>query len=95
MHIRVPEWGDLDIYFRATTVAEKRKIFSGKMDTIEATLDFIVRTLVFKALDADGKPMFKASEMEHIKNQSEARVLERVAAEILDRSGAVTDKAGN
>lgn len=78
--IEVPEWG-CTIHATPVTIAERNRIYkNSKGDNDYATL---VRMIVVKATDADGKPMFNAADEPKLLNHADSTVIVRVAAEIM------------
>lgn len=86
--IEVPEWS-LDIYYTAVTVAEKTRIYSGMKG--ENDYEVLVKILITKARDADGKPLFTLNDKPTLLQHADSAVLIRVCAEIM--SGGDSPKA--
>jgi hypothetical protein len=88
--IEVPEW-DAMIYTTPFTLAEKKKLLrSAKEDEME----FLVRVLIMKALDAKGNNVFDLSNKPTLMNKVSPDVLIRVVNEI-SASPSVEDQLGN
>lgn len=78
--IEVPEW-KTTIYFKpATPFAVEQKIISlhQKGELVEA----LVETLLAKALDEDGKKLFKMADKPVLMNEVDPNVIIRVVAEM-------------
>ena len=80
LHVEVPEW-DCKIYFKpAFTFAQQEKIITlsneGKM--VEA----LVETLIVRALDADGKKVFRAAQKPKLMHEIDPNVIIRVVTEM-------------
>jgi hypothetical protein len=77
--IKVPEW-DSVIYATPFTLSEKRTLlqFSKGNDA-----EFMVRTLIMKALDKDGKKVFDLSEKPTLMSHTHSGIIERVVGEII------------
>lgn len=88
--IEVPEWG-LDIYTSPVTLAERTRIYAGTKG--DNDYDLLVRILITKARDAEGKPMFTLADKATLLQRADSNVLIRVAAEIM--SGASTQTPPN
>jgi hypothetical protein len=91
----VPEWGEgdqpLEVFAKPITLAELSKIqkYAG---SDEAMLS--VYTVLFKALNSDGEPLFKLSDKSLLMNGANAAVVGRLANWILtaDRAAAAAEK---
>ena len=76
--IEVEEW-DTVIYATPFTMGEKKKLWKhAKEDDIE----FMVRTLLLKALDKDGEKMFDLSDKITLMNHVDPNVIVRVVGDI-------------
>lgn len=88
--IEVPEW-DTVIYTTPFTMGEKKSLWKyAKGDDFE----FMVRTLILKALDKDGKKLFDISNKIELMNNVSPDVITRVVSEI-SISQSVEDMEGN
>ncbi|MFQ5510130.1 MAG: hypothetical protein ACE5FN_12480 [Leptospirillia bacterium] len=76
--IEVPEWGTT-IHFRPLNLRERDRIhrFAAK-DSLEA----LVETLIVRALDADGKPIFKSVHRTELMREVDPEVIARVCEEM-------------
>lgn len=88
--IEVPEWG-LDIYTSPVTIAERTRIYSGTKG--DNDYELLVRILIAKARDAEGKPLFTLADKATLLQRADSNVLIRVAADIM--SGAATVQPPN
>ena len=88
--IEVPEW-DTVIYCTPFTMAEKKSLRKfAKGDDFE----FMVRTLILKALDKDGNKMFDLSDKVAFMNNVSPDVITRVVSEI-SATPTIDEMAGN
>lgn len=78
--IKIPEW-DSVIYATPFTLNEKRKLvkFSNGNDA-----EFMIRTLIMKAQDKDGKKVFELLDKPSLMGHAHSGVIERVVGEIVD-----------
>ena len=69
LNIEAPEWGEngepLKIYFRPFTLADGAKINKHAKGNEHEIMAY---TLIFKALDTDGKPLFNLSDKHTLMN---------------------------
>jgi len=78
--VSVPEWKS-DIYFKASyPFAVEQSIIS--LQSQGKTVEALVETLIKKALDPDGKPMFNKFDKVTLMNEVDPNVIIRVCAEI-------------
>lgn len=94
VEVVVPEWGGRKLYFRPLTPAERQAIRRGIDPANEEML--MVSTLIHKALDETGKPVFKndARTMAELLRSADMAVL----VSILSRAGQkppALDEVGN
>lgn len=91
-HLRryeLPEWGDedgpLEVYARPMTLADLQKIqkYGGQDDVLLG-----VYTVIFKALDADGQPLFKLADKKLLLTGANPAAVSRLANWIIDASSA-------
>ena len=88
--IEVEEW-DTVIYATPFTMGEKKKLWKhAKEDDIE----FMVRTLLLKALNKDGEKMFDLSDKITLMNHVDPNVIVRIVGEI-SVADTVDDMTGN
>lgn len=98
-HIDVPEWGEkgadgevivpLRIYFTPLTLTEQQKL-----SNVGENTGWHIRfadAIILKAQDEQGKPMFTLDDKHTLCHQTEAHVLNRVAAQLL--SAPTTEEA--
>lgn len=74
--IEVPEWQTI-IYFKpVTTFAQEQKIVSlhGKGEMVEA----LIETLIIRAVDADGKKMFKSADRMILMNEVDPNIIIKI-----------------
>jgi hypothetical protein len=88
--IEVPEW-DTIIYATPFTLGEKKTLWKfAKGDDFE----FMVRTLILKALDKEGSKMFDISQKNNLMNKVDPDVISRIVGEI-SISQTVEEQEGN
>ena len=88
--IEVEEW-DTVIYATPFTMGEKKKLWKhAKEDDIE----FMVRTLLLKALNKDGEKMFDLSDKITLMNHVDPNVIVRVVGEI-SVADTIEEMSGN
>ena len=91
--ISVPEWKS-DIYFKGTypfAVESKILQLQQKGQTVEA----LVESLIQKALDPEGKPLFNKFDKVTLMNEADPSVLLRVCAELNNATSEYEDIAKN
>lgn len=78
--ITVPEW-KTDIYFKSTyPFAVESKIIA--LQQQGKTVEALVESLIVKALDPEGKPLFSKFDKNALMNEADPEVLLRVAGEL-------------
>jgi len=88
--IEVEEW-DTVIYATPFTMGEKKKLWKhAKEDDIE----FMVRTLLLKALNKDGEKMFDLSDKITLMNHVDPNVIVRVVGDI-SVADTIDEMSGN
>lgn len=88
--IEVAEW-DCTIYATPFTMGEKKKLWKhAKEDDIE----FMVRTLLLKALNKDGEKMFDLSDKITLMNHVDPNVIVRVVGDI-SVADTIDEMSGN
>jgi hypothetical protein len=88
--IEVPEW-DFIIYSTPFTMGEKKSLWKFAKDD---DFEFMVRTLILKALDKDGNKLFDISNKIELMNGVSPDVITRIVGEI-SISQTVEDMGGN
>jgi len=88
--IEVPEW-DTIIYSTPFTMGEKKTLWKFAKDD---DFEFMVRTLILKALDKDGKKLFDISNKLELMNNASPDVITRIVGEI-SVSQTIDDMEGN
>ncbi len=88
--IEVPEW-DTIIYATPFTMGEKKTLWKFAKDD---DFEFMVRTLILKALDKDGKKLFDISNKIELMNNASPDVITRIVGEI-SVSQTIEDMEGN
>lgn len=79
--IAVPEW-DAVFYVTPVTVAERQRIYGGSRSG-DNDFELLVRILIEKARDKDGKKVFTIADKPTLLQRADSAVLVRVAGEIL------------
>jgi len=88
--IEAPEW-DTIVYSTPFTMGEKKSLWKfAKNDDFE----FMVRTLILKAVDKDGKKMFDISNKVELMNNVSPDVITRIVGEI-SASQSIEEQEGN
>ena len=88
--IEVPEW-DTIIYSTPFTMGQKKTLWKFAKDD---DFEFMVRTLILKALDKDGKKLFDISNKLELMNNASPDVITRIVGEI-SVSQTIDDMEGN
>jgi hypothetical protein len=88
--IEVPEW-DAVIYSTPFTMGQKKSLWKFAKDD---DFEFMVRTLILKALDKEGNKMFDISNKVELMNSVSPDVITRVVGEI-SVSQTVEEQEGN
>jgi hypothetical protein len=89
--LTVPEWGETEdtpliIHYHPLTIAERdtlRLAADGRDDTATGTLDYLVRTILLKALGPDGAPLFRPQDRHILRHQAQEHIIRRVASVLL------------
>ena len=91
--ISVPEWKS-DIYFKGTyPFAVESKIL--QLQQAGKTVEALVESLIQKALDPEGKPLFNKFDKVTLMNEADPSVLLRVCAELNNATSEYEDIAKN
>jgi hypothetical protein len=88
--IEVPEWDSI-IYATPFTMGEKKTLWKFAKDD---DFEFMVRTLILKALDKDGNKLFDISNKVDLMNNASPDVITRIVGEI-SISQTIEDMEGN
>lgn len=83
--VPVPEWGET-IYYRPILTAGDRNAIE-KSQT-KGTTEAAIQTLIRRARDAEGKPIFSAGDIDKLRNNVDSAVIVRLAGEIINGSDA-------
>ena len=76
--LTVPEW-KTDVYYKASySFAVEQKII--ELQQQGKTVEALVETLIQKALDPDGKPLFKKFDKPNLMNEVDPAIILRIAA---------------
>lgn len=78
-YVDVPEW-ETKIYYKPLKIQDKIEL--GKY--VENPYEFAVRSLIARALDDDGKRMFKPVEFKEITRKFDPEIVERIAMEMAE-----------
>jgi len=90
IEIDVPEWETV-IYATPFTLAEQKRLFKFAKDD---DLEFLVRTIIMKAMDKSGEKIFDLSDKQKMMNKVDPKVLTRIATE-MSSSESAEDQLGN
>ena len=91
--VTVPEWKS-DVYFKpAYSFAVEQNII--RLQTEGKTVEALVETLIHKALDPDGKPLFNRFDKPSLMNEVDPNVIIRVCAEINNPIDTLEDLGKN
>jgi len=91
--ITVPEW-KTDIFFKGTyPFAIESKIL--QLQQQGKTVEALVESLILKALDPEGKPLFNKFDKVTLMNEADPSVLLRVCAELNNATSEYEDIAKN
>lgn len=84
--IEVPEWGEggkpLVIYSRAFTLADKKKIRAHTERGGSSDIDALAYTIIFKAEDDQGKPLFTLEDKQSLISGVDSEVLSRIVLDM-------------
>jgi hypothetical protein len=92
--MKVPEWGEegqpLEVFARPLTLAELQKIqkYAGDDGVL-----LNVYTVIFKALDAEARPLFTLDDKKLLLTEAEPAVVARLANWIISSSGSAAAAA--
>lgn len=76
-HHHVEAWG-LDVYFRTTTtLKQEAKIV--ELSTAGKSVEALVETIILKALDVEGKPLFSPHDKAALMNEADPQVVLELA----------------
>ncbi len=93
--IAVPEW-NIDVYYRGTSsMATEAKILS--LTTSGKTAEGLVESIVQKAMDEDGKRLFKDTDRATLMHEADPQVLIKVATALNNATSedSIADIEGN
>ena len=76
--IVVPEWEGLEIHYTPITVGERKAIYARGEDAES----IMVNTIIEKAKDADGKPLFVLEDSARLFQKADATIIQRIASEM-------------
>ena len=89
--IKVPEW-ECDVWYRAaTTFQQESKIV--ELTAQGKTVEALVESLIMRALDADGNPIFNRADKMELMRYVDPSVIMRVMAEMNDNDSAAAEAA--
>jgi hypothetical protein len=78
--IKVPEW-DCEVYYKpSTTMFEESKII--ELTQANKTTEALVQTLIMRARDSDGKPLFTGADKHKLMRAVDPKVILRVVGEM-------------
>ena len=81
--IVVKEWGDIEIYFKpATNFLQESKIV--ELQSQGKTVDALIMSLILRALDKEGKPLFTQGDKQELMREVDPNVILRIVTEMND-----------
>ena len=93
--IKVPEW-EAEIWYKpATTFQQESKIV--ELTSQGKTVEALVESLIMRALDAEGKPLFTRADKPELMRAVDPSIIMRVMADMNDNETAkdIEDGLGN
>jgi len=93
--IEVPEW-DLKVYFKpATTFQQESRIV--ELTQQGKQVEALVESMIMRALDADGKPLFNKADKTELMREVDPNVIMKIITEMNDpdRAASVQEALGN
>jgi len=87
--IDVPEWGD-KIYFKNAITGKKQGQIMSLYDKGKI-VDSVCMSLIMRALDKDGNPIWRPSELNELLREYDLDVIARVVEQIADTEPTVDD----
>lgn len=83
--LEVPEWGEpgkpLVIHFRPMNLRQQDAIYK---HVKEGSLESLVETLIQRAKDGEGKPLFRSVDRRELMNLVDPAVIERIVSAMAD-----------
>lgn len=89
--IRVPEW-DADIYVKPLTLKDQDRIYKFVR---EGSLESLAETLIVRAKNKDGSPIFSSVNKTELMNMVDPDVMQRVVVQMADELSDVEEIEGN
>lgn len=93
--IRVPEW-EAEVWYKpATTFQQESKIV--ELTSQGKTVEALVESLIMRALDAEGKPLFTRADKPELMRAVDPSIIMRIMADMNDTETAksIEDGLGN
>lgn len=91
--IHVPEW-DAEVYYKAsTTMAEEAKII--ELTQQGKTTEALVQTLIMRARDEEGKPLFTGADKLKLMRSVDPKVILSIVTQMGADDGDIEDALGN
>lgn len=91
--IRVDEW-DADVYYRATTnMAQESKVI--ELTQQNKTTEALIITLIQKACDENGEPLFSMADRAALMNRVDPRIILKIVTSMNDDDDLIEDAVGN
>ncbi len=81
--IRVPEWGNVEIFVAPFTLGEQARLYAIQTDPKQSQFDLYAATIALKAKDKDGNRLLSDADIKQMMNGGDKDVIERVASEIV------------
>jgi hypothetical protein len=81
--IIVKEWGDQEVYYKpATNFFQESKIV--ELQSQGKTVDALIMSLILRALDKEGKPLFTQGDRQELMREVDPNVILRIVTEMND-----------
>lgn len=91
--IKVPEW-DVDVYYKpSANFTQQAQVI--ELHQAGKSVEALVMTLILRALDADGKPLFNKANKAELMRSVDPDVIVRIVDEINNHEVDVEDALGN
>lgn len=91
--IDVPEWETKVFYKASTTMFEESKII--ELTQANKTTEALVQTLIMRARDEDGKPLFTGADKQKLMRNVDPKVILRIVTEMGNDADDIEATLGN
>ena len=89
--VSVPEWG-ATIYYKPLSLKQQDRIYKYIRD---GSLEAMAETLIVRALDGDGNPLFKSVNKTELMNMVDPKVINRIVVSMADDEEDFEELEGN